>query len=56
MAVIDRKVAKWSGDSRCPGCGGRLEEKGRDSEGRLILTCSSCGSIRIMKKAESGND
>ena len=56
MAVIDRKVIRKSGDARCPNCGGRVEEKGRDADGRLILMCSSCGSINIVKKAESSDE
>ena len=56
MAVIDKQARKEAGDARCPNCGGKLEEKGRDSEERLILICSSCGSIRIVKKAESRDE
>ena len=55
MAVV-RRVLRETSDARCPNCGGRVEEKGRDSEGRLILICSSCGSIRIMKKKEAGDE
>ena len=56
MAVIDKQARKEAGDARCPGCGGRVEEKGRDADGRLILMCSSCGSISIVKKAESRDE
>ncbi len=53
MAVIDRKAVQRTGDARCPTCGGRVEEKGRDAEGRIILICSSCGNIRVVKKPEA---
>ena len=56
MTAIERKAFREVSDARCPTCGGRIEEKGRDAEGRLILICSSCGSIKIIKKAEGGDE